>query len=59
MRAMQVMVDMVMDFLDRIAGEAASILKLEGIPLMRSSPLQNSSVNTEKMEEMHAVLSWR
>ncbi len=29
MRAMQVMVDMVMDLLDRIAREAASILKLE------------------------------
>ena len=30
MRAMQVMVDLVMDLLDRIAAEAASILELEG-----------------------------
>ncbi len=30
MLAMQVMVDMVMDLLDRIAREAASILELEG-----------------------------
>ena len=30
MRAMQVMVDLVMDLLDRIATEAASILELEG-----------------------------
>ena len=30
MRAMQVMVDLVMNLLDRIATEAASILELEG-----------------------------
>ncbi len=30
MRAIQVMVDLVIDLLDRIASEAASILKLEG-----------------------------
>ena len=41
MRAMQVMVDMVMDLLDRIAREAASILELE-----RKDTLTVDAINT-------------
>ncbi len=40
-RAMQVMVDMVMDLLDRIAREAASILELE-----RKDTLTVDAINT-------------
>ncbi len=61
MRAMQVMVDMVMDLLDRIAREAASLLELERkdtLTVDASSPPQNSSVETARTERTHAGLSW-
>ncbi len=44
MRAMQVMVDMVMDLLDRIAREAAFILELEGKDTVTLD--ENHEINT-------------
>ena len=51
MRAMQVMVDMVMDLLDRIAREAASILELECKDTLTVDAINtaaNSSVETAR-----------
>ena len=43
MRAMQVMVDLVMDLLDRIATEAASILELEGKDTLTLAEVKTSA----------------
>ena len=61
MLAMQVMVDLVMDLLDRIATEAASILELEGKDTLtwRSRPAQDSHCETARTASMHANITWR
>ena len=64
MRFMQVMVDLVMDLLDRIAMEAASILELEGKETLTVAEINTGArlVLRYGKDEEHACqhyLSWR
>ena len=60
MLAMQVMVDLVMDLLDKIAMEAASILDCLWDPHRRKTRIarRQGRRKTAGTERMHAVLSW-
>jgi hypothetical protein len=62
MRAMQVMVDMVIDLLDRIAREAAYILELKGKETLTVDDIHTGArlvlQDGKRTERMRAVLSW-
>ena len=64
MRVMQVMVDLVMDLLDRIASEVESIHNFLNWKarrperLMRSALAQDSHCETARTEKTHAIHSW-
>ena len=64
MLAMQVMVNLVKDLLDRIATEEASILELEGKETLTAVVINTGARLVlrdykDGEESMHAVLSWR